>query len=80
MERAGKLPKARGEVIMGSDKRLTFKEKDTAEALAENTKDLETMRRRLDIRARCMEMLEVGTFLTYRALNDRYIGCILEVV
>eukprot|EP00435_Cladocopium_sp_Y103_P062984 s675_g24.t1 len=79
MERAGTLPKARGEVVLGNDKRLTLKEKDAMDAPAETTTDMETMRRRLDIRARAMEMLEVGKFQTYRALNDRYIGAVLAV-
>eukprot|EP00435_Cladocopium_sp_Y103_P062690 s206_g24.t1 len=79
MERAGTMPKARGEVVMGSDKRLTLKEKDVTETPADQTTDMETMRKPLETRTRAMEMLEVGKYQTYRTLNDRYIGAALAV-
>eukprot|EP00435_Cladocopium_sp_Y103_P017119 s2411_g4.t1 len=80
MERAGVLPKSRGEIVLSRDQRLTVKEKDTADPPVDLTNDMETMRKRLDIRARAAEMLEVGRYVTYRALHDRYIGAILAEV
>lgn len=80
MERAGILPKSRGEVVLTKDSRLAMREKDTQDLPGDPANDMETLRKRMDIRARCMEMLEVGKFSTYRMLHDRYIGVILAEV
>eukprot|EP00435_Cladocopium_sp_Y103_P026213 s4096_g6.t1 len=80
MERAGTLPKARGEVVLAKDHKLTLKEKESDAMPWETTNDMETLRKRLDLRARAVEMLEVGKYNTYRGLHDRYIGTILAEV
>ena len=78
--RAGTMPKARTEVVLSKDSRLALSEKDGDEPLVEHVADLETMRIRLETRARASAMLEVAPYSTYRALNDRYYGKLLAQV
>ena len=78
--RAGKMPKVKTEVVLSKDSRLALSEKDGDEPLVDHVTDLETMRTRLEIRARASSMVEVASYSVYRALNDRYFGKLLAQV
>ena len=80
LSRAGKLPKTKTEVVLSKDSRLALSEKDGDEPLVDHVADLETMRTRLEIRARASAMVETAPYPVYRALNDRYFGKLLAQV
>ena len=80
LERAGSMPKVKGEVVLTRDHKLSVKDKEDSGLPPGAISDMETMRRRLELRARAMEMLKLTKYNTYRALNDRYLGSILAEV
>ena len=80
MERSGTMPKIKGEVVLSRDQKLSVKDKEDSGLPPGGVGDMETMRRRLEIRARAMTMLNITKHSTYRALNDRYLGSILGEV
>ena len=80
MERAGTLPKQRGEVVLGKDDKLAVKDGKENAIPGDPVNDMEVLRRRLDIRARSMEMLEACSYAMYRALHDRYFGLLIGEV
>ena len=80
MGRAGKIPKATPEVIMGRDSKLSVKESHKDSVLGPVAGDLELVRGYLEIRARAHEMLGLAGYAVYRALNDRYLGKMLATV
>ena len=80
LDRAGLLPKPKGEVVLGKDQKLAVSNSKVDEAPGEIVSDMEMLRRRLDIRARSMEMLEACGYNTYRALHDRYFGILIGEV
>ena len=80
MERAGTMPKARGEVVLSRDEKLAIKSADAGDLPSDFVSDMEVMRRRLEIRARAMAMLELTKHSAYRSLHDRYYGKMLGEV
>ena len=80
LERAGSMPKVKGEVVLTRDHKLSVKDKEDSGLPPGAISDMETVRRRLELRARAMEMLKLTKYNTYRALNDRYLGSILAEV
>ena len=80
MERAGTLPKLKNEVVLSKDQKLSLKEKEDSGMPPGAISDMETMRRRLEVRARAAEMLKLAPHGAYRSLNDRYFGSILAEV
>ena len=72
LSRAGKMPKSTSEVVLSKDQKLSLKEKSSDQPLGEKATDLEAVRKYLDTRARCFELLEVAKFSTYRRLSDTY--------
>ena len=80
LSRAGKMPKSKTEVVLSKDSRLALSEKDGDEPLVEHVADLETMRTRLEIRARASAMVNAAPCQVYRCLNDRYFGKLLAQV
>lgn len=77
LARAGKMPKTTNEVVLSKDQRLSIKEKSEDRPLGEKANDLETVRKYLETRARCFELLEVAKFSTYRRLNEAYYSKLL---
>ena len=75
--RAGKIPKATNEVVLSKDQKLALREKSDNNPLGEKANDLETVRKYLETRARCFELLEVAKFSTYRRLNEAYYSKLL---
>ena len=80
MERAGTLPKHRGEVVLGRDQKLAVKDSKEETLPSDPVNDMEVLRRRLEIRARAMEMLETCKYSSYRSLHDRYFGVMVGEV
>ena len=80
--RAGLMPKTKGELILTKDskEKVSLSERDKEDPLVEPVSDLETMRRRLEIRARALAMMEVAPYGSYRGLHDRYYGKLLAQV
>eukprot|EP00435_Cladocopium_sp_Y103_P072161 s30_g39.t1 len=74
--RDGKLPKSHYTELVFKEDKLVAKEKTGPEIPAgvSSVSDMETLRARLDLRARAMDMLELAKFQTVRALSDLYYG------
>ena len=80
MARAGIMPKPRGEISLNKESKITVSSKDDEDPPVDHVSDLESLRQRLEIRARASAMLEVASYSTYRSLSDRYVGKILAHV
>lgn len=65
---------------MTKDDKLSLKEKDNERPPGATADDMKMMRKYLEMRSKCAEMLQVAPYATYRALHDKYIGRILGVV
>ena len=82
LSREGKLPKSsHTEIVLSKDSKIVGKEK-AAEAVpgVSKVEDMETLRARLDIRARSLEMLDLVRYGTMRLLSDKYYGKVNAVV
>lgn len=70
----------RGEVVLGKGDKLSVREKEVEAVPGKKAADMEVTRKYLEIRSRTAEMLQVATYSTYRALNEKYFGKLMGVV
>ena len=72
--REGKLPKhGQTELILGKDSKVVARDRmDESSAGVSKVNEMETLRARLDLRARAAEMIDVARYTTMRSLSDRY--------
>ena len=82
LAREGKLPKgSHTEIVLSKDSKIVAKERsaDSVPAVAK-VEDMETLRARLDIRARALDMLDLVGYGSMRLLSDKYYGKVNAVV
>ena len=74
LTREGKLPKhSQTELILGKDSKVVARDRtDDSSAGVSKVNEMETLRARLDLRARATEMIDVARYTTMRSLSDRY--------
>ena len=73
LTREGKLPKhGQTELILGKDSKVVARDRmDESCAGVSKVNEMETLRARLDLRARAAEMIDVARYTTMRSLSDR---------
>ncbi len=74
LQRAGRLPKAQPELIIGKANSLSLREKFGQEAPLDKVEKTDQLRKCLELRARTHAMIEASSYQVYRDLNDRYIS------
>eukprot|EP00434_Breviolum_minutum_P028493 symbB.v1.2.025208.t1/scaffold2437.1/size79084/5 len=82
LAREGKLPKgSHTEIVLSKDSKIVAKERsaDSGPVVAK-VEDMETLRARLDIRARALDMLDLVGYGAMRLLSDKYYGKVNAVV
>ena len=74
LTREGKLPKhGQTELILGKDSKVVARDRmDESAVPVAKVSEMETLRARLDLRARAAEMIDVARYTTLRSLSDRY--------